>query len=296
MAENSVQQSPVLGVIGAGKVGCTVSRLLAKADYVVAAVYSPTRDHAYDLAQQIGAKAVALPDEVVNRAELILLTVPDDTIGSVVNDLAVKKLNIRGKAFIHTSGTHDREVLSRLAGQGALTGSLHPAFPFASVETAMERLAGAVFAVESVDDRLDSWLTQAVQALGGQVLRIPPGSKVLYHAALVIASNYVVTLYAAAQRLLTNMGAERAVSERLLNTLLAGTVENLYTQGIPDALTGPLVRGDVGTVKSHIRVLQDEDSLLPGVYQILARLSYPILEERHIVTDLFEEVLGKGSG
>src|SRR5690606_3402261 len=191
---------PALGTIGAGKVGQTLARLWVQAGYTIGAVYNRTPAPAEHLARHVHATAVATAQEVVERADLILLTVPDDAIESVAKQLAASHL--AGKGVIHTSGAADKQVLSALAAQGAMTGSLHPAYPLVDVEVAVPGLAGATFALEVEDDTLVFWLTEIVQALNGVVLRIPPGGKALYHAALVIASNYAVTLYAAAERLL----------------------------------------------------------------------------------------------
>ncbi len=146
-------------------------------------------------------------------------------------------------------------ALAALAERGVQVGSLHPAYPFADVDTAISGLPGSTFAVEAQDEPLRSWLFEIVAALDGRALAIPPGGKAIYHAALVIASNYTVTLYALAESLLTGLGADKAAADAALDALLAGTVENLKAQGVPDALTGPLVRGDVGTIAAHLAAL-----------------------------------------
>jgi predicted short-subunit dehydrogenase-like oxidoreductase (DUF2520 family) len=282
---------PVLGIIGAGKVGQTLARLWVQAGYTIGAVYNRTPAPAEHLARHVHATAVATAQEVVERADLILLTVPDDAIESVAKQLAASHL--AGKGVIHTSGAADKQVLSALAAQGAMTGSLHPAYPFADVEAAVQGLAGATFALEAEDDTLVFWLTEMVQALNGVVLRIPPGGKALYHAALVIASNYAVTLYAAAERLLLTLSEDRAAVDGALNALVGATVSNLRTQGIPDALTGPLVRGDVGTIASHLTTLEEQDEQLAKVYRDLARLTFPILQARGISTEAIESLLDR---
>lgn len=282
---------PVLGIIGAGKVGQTLARLWVQAGYTIGAVYNRTPAPAEHLARHVHATAVATAQKVVERADLILLTVPDDAIESVAKQLAASHL--AGKGVIHTSGAADKQVLSALAAQGAMTGSLHPAYPFADVEAAVQGLAGATFALEAEDDTLVFWLTEMVQALNGVVLRIPPGGKALYHAALVIASNYAVTLYAAAERLLLTLSEDRAAVDGALNALVGATVSNLRTQGIPDALTGPLVRGDVGTIASHLTTLEEQDEQLAKVYRDLARLTFPILQARGISTEAIESLLDR---
>jgi predicted short-subunit dehydrogenase-like oxidoreductase (DUF2520 family) len=134
-----------------------------------------------------------------------------------------------------------------------------------------------------------------VRALDGRIFVIPPDGKAIYHAAFVFASNYVVTLYAIAEKMLVGLGAEREVADNALNGLLAGTVANLRQQGIPAALTGPLVRGDAETIKLHLEALGRIDSDLVELYRQLARLSLPMLEARHIDISFVEQILNRES-
>ncbi len=282
----------MLGIIGAGKVGRSLALLLHAAGYEVRAVFSRTHSHANELAVRINAVVVSTPGKVVEQSDLTLLAVPDDAIASVASRL---DLDMRDKAVVHTSGAHSVDVLSPLAERGAMTGSLHPVFPFADVEMAVANLPGATFALEATDERLLSWLCAIVQSLDGYTLVVPPGGKAAYHAALVIASNYTVTLYAVAQKLLTGLGADRGVADNALNVLVRATVDNLIKQGVPDALTGPLVRGDEGTLAAHLEALGQRGAQLEELYIILARLSYPMLEERGVSTDSIERLFERGN-
>jgi predicted short-subunit dehydrogenase-like oxidoreductase (DUF2520 family) len=282
-----------IGIIGAGKVGCTLARLWAQAGYTVSAVYSRDPQRASALAHLVSALPVSTPQEVLLQSTLIVMPVTDDAIQLLASALAT--MDCEGKAIIHTSGVQSRRSLDLLAARGHMTGCLHPAFPFANVETAMRHLPGATFAIEASHPQLYQWLHGLVAALNGVELILTPEAKAAYHAALVIASNYTVTLYAAAERILTGLGAARETADNALNTLVMATVENLRHQGIPDALTGPLIRQDIGTLEAHIDALRDIDPQLLEVYRSLARLTYPLLEARGVSTGLIDDLMQKAN-
>jgi predicted short-subunit dehydrogenase-like oxidoreductase (DUF2520 family) len=277
--------SGTIAVVGAGRVGATLARLWHRAGIRIGSIASRTPGHAEALAAALSARVARSPIESA-EADLIVLAVPDDAIKSVVDEW--RELALDGRGVIHTSGAHDRRVLSPLAAQGAQIGSLHPAFPFAAVDLAVERLPGSVFAVEAVDEPLRGWLIALVKALDGHVLEVSPGGKALYHAALVFASNYTVTLYSLADRLLAVIGAEPESARAALDGLLAGTIANLRERGIPDALTGPLVRADLGTLRAHLAALRAVDPALADLYAGLARASYPMLTQRGVDTASIE--------
>ncbi|HYO88597.1 MAG TPA: DUF2520 domain-containing protein [Candidatus Limnocylindrales bacterium] len=282
--------TPTLGIVGAGHVGSALARLLAAHGWRVAAVYSRTPAHAAGLAEAVGALPADSPSAVLAAADLTLLTVPDDAIAPLADTMAaaVAATVTPPRAVVHTSGALGADVLAPLAARGLRTGSLHPAFPFA---VPAPSLAGAAFAVEAADDGLRADLLALVAALGGVPLIIPHGGKAQYHAALCIASNYAVTLYAIAERLLTGLGIPADAADSGLNSLMAGTVENLRLRGLPNALTGPLVRADVGTLQLHLRALRRVDPALVAVYSGLARQTYPLLQARGVAITEIERLL-----
>ncbi|GIL11871.1 MAG: NADP oxidoreductase [Chloroflexota bacterium] len=283
-----MRERPSLGFVGAGKVGSTLARLWFRAGYRIAAVYSRDEAKASALAALTGAAAVVSVEAVIEAADLTLLTVPDDVIAPLAASIRTAALS--GKSVIHTSGARNAETLLPLAERGAMIGSLHPAYPFADVETALAGLPGATFAVEA-EPPLRAWLEELARVLDGRVLVIPAGGKAIYHSAMVIVSNYTVTLYAIAERLLTEIGAPREAADGALSVLLRGTTENLRVQGIPAALTGPLTRADVGTIRAHLWALHRLDPQVADLYRELARLSLPMLAARGVPTDSIRQVL-----
>jgi predicted short-subunit dehydrogenase-like oxidoreductase (DUF2520 family) len=279
---------PTLAVVGAGKVGMALARLLYARHYRVKTVYSRTFAHAEALARIVHAHAAESLDDI--DADLVLLTVPDDAIESTAAALVAS--GFEAKAVVHTSGVREASALASLIDVEVEIGSLHPAYPFAGAEVVDGSLSGTTFAVEAEAEPLRGWLLGLVEALGGRPLMIPANGKALYHTAMTILSNYTVTLYALAERLLVSgLGADKAASDHALDALLAGTTENLRLRGIPDALTGALSRADVGTIAAHLKALDGVDSDVRDAYIQLARLTFPLLRARGIVLDEIDALL-----
>ena len=267
-----------IGIVGAGKVGQTLARLFYSEGVHIGAIYSRTKGHASALAKRVEADVALSAANVVSACDLTLLTVPDDIIEPLAVELAAT-VNLDGKMIIHTSGAHSLNVLEPLAKAGAVTGSLHPAYPFADVDKAVFGLRGATFAIEGHDKRLLASLTALVRTIDGCILRVPAGQKAVYHAALVMASNYTVTLYAIASQLLAELGAEDDAIDGALNTLLQATVDNLLANGTPDALTGPIARGDYGTIAAHLSTLRGEPA---AVYRALGLATIGVAQAQGI--------------
>ncbi|MCU0475975.1 MAG: DUF2520 domain-containing protein [Anaerolineae bacterium] len=279
---------PSLGIIGAGRVGSTLAALLTDCGYPVTAVWSRRHTTAQQVAQRLGL-LVETDDllAVLQRAQLVFLTVSDDAIAPLVQHIAQS-----GKSFscavVHTSGASAAEILAPLTACGITIGALHPAYPFAS--PFMPSLSGVTFAIEAADATLHAQLSAVVDALGGQAITLAPHDRPTYHAALVLASNYAVTLYAAAHRLLTQLGAEKPAVDSALLALLSGTIDNIRTKGIPDALTGPLVRADLGTLTAHLDALTS-DPPTRAAYRALADLTLPLAEARGVETTAIRALL-----
>ncbi len=278
---------PALSFIGAGKVGQTLARLWHAAGYDIVSVYSRTAAPAQELADATGASAVQSALDAAADGDVVFLTVPDDAIAEVAEGVA--PVEWQGRAAVHTSGAASLDKLAPLHEAGAMVGSLHPAFPFADVEKSIRNLPGAAFATEASHSQLQALLTQLVAAIQGVEIRIPAGGKATYHAALVIASNYTVTLYAIAERLLATLGADESASAQALSAIISATVNNLVQVGTPWALTGPLTRADVGTIQAHLEALDDDD--IRAAYVQLARLTLPMLRERGVPLAEIERIL-----
>ena len=259
-----------VGIIGAGVLGSALARALAARGHPVVAVASRRFEGARALAEAVGAEAVPSAHEVAANADLTLLTLPDDQIGPVAAEVARAGGWGPGKAAVHTSGALDRSVLAPAAERGAWTGGLHPLLAAADPDQALQALEGSWFGVEA-EPPLFGVLETLVQRLGGRSLRVPGAAKEVYHLAAALAANGAVALFALAVDLIERAGIPGAEASRALVPLLRGSVENLERLGLPRALTGPIARGDHGTLLRHLEALGREAPELTALYCGLGR-------------------------
>jgi predicted short-subunit dehydrogenase-like oxidoreductase (DUF2520 family) len=243
-----------LGFIGAGTVGSALAIKLSEKGYPITAVHSRTLASAEKLAQSLkGCRVCTSSQEVADAAELVFITTPDAAIPVVVSEINWHP----GQSVVHCSGADSAETLSPARKFGAQIGAFHPLQTFASVKQAIENIAGSTFAIEA-DEPLKSILKELTIALNGTHIELKASDKVVYHAAAVIVCNYLVTLVKLADDLWQTFGVPRDQATKALLPLLKGTLNNIESVGIPQALTGPIARGDVGTVKKHIEALKRE--------------------------------------
>lgn len=263
---------PSIAVVGLGRVGMSLGRALRAAGYIIPAVWNRSSNVVAERAVLLDARPAASAAEAVRAADLTLLTVSDDAITQLAGDIA-REGAWHNRAVVHASGVLGREALSPAARGGALTGALHPLAAFAHIQTELPH--GIAFAVEAPEP-LRAALTRIALDLGGRPLVLDAEDKALYHAAAVMASNYSVTLAAVAARLLRRVGASEDDSLRVLLPLMRSTLDNLERQGLPAALTGPIVRGDTGTVRRHLLELDAADAEAGTLYRCLALGTLPL--------------------
>jgi predicted short-subunit dehydrogenase-like oxidoreductase (DUF2520 family) len=265
-----------IGFIGVGAVGGHLAGALTRAGARVAAVTSRRPERARAVAARIpGCEAVTTAQAVTDRCDLVFLTVPDDQIEGVCSSVRWR----HGVAAVHCSGALDRSVLASAEAAGALTGSCHPFQPFAREGNPDDHLSGSMFGIEA-DEPLRSRLGDLVTSIDGWPLNLESGQKTIYHIAAVLAANYLITLAAASIGLLESLGVSSEDATRGVLPILRGSIDNLERHGVPDALAGPIARGDTGTIALHLQSLaEDYPDVLAG-YIALGRLTIPIAQAR----------------
>ena len=261
-----------LGFIGAGTVGSALAIRLSEKGYSVVAVSSRTRASAERLASAIKeCRAYDSSQEVPDVADLVFITTPDAAIPAVVSAVRWHE----GQSVVHCSGADSAQTLDPALEFGARTGAFHPLQTFASVRQAIDNIAGSTFAIEA-EEPLKSTLKELAGALNGTFIELKARDKVIYHAAAVIACNYLVTLVKVADDLWQTFGVPRDEATRALLPLLRGTLNNIGAVGVPQCLTGPIARGDSGTVRKHIEALKKEAPDVLSVYCELGLQTIPV--------------------
>ncbi len=248
-----------IAIIGAGRAGSTLGYALHAAGYPITAVWSRTSAHAAELAGEVGA-VIATLEDAPEAAALALFAVLDDKLAGLVTQMADKWPPATMAA--HCSGLLPAGVLAPLAKHGAPVGGFHPLASIA--ERHQTLIPGLTFAVEAPEP-LRGILRQMARELGGQPFDLDPSTRPLYHAAAVLASNYTVVLAALAAELMQQAGIQGQAALKSIAPLLRSTLTNLERAELPDALTGPLARGDAGTVLDHLAALE---STAPGIAQV----------------------------
>ena len=261
-----------VGFIGAGTVGTALASRLSASGYNVVAVASRTFASAERLSLAVsGCRAMTTVQAAADAADLVFITTPDGAIGQVAAQIKWRQ----GECVVHCSGADSTEVLQPARALGAQVGAFHPLQTFASVKQAIDNLPGSTFAVEA-EEPLRSTLKKMAGDLNGYSIELKASDKVLYHASAVVACNYFVTLVKLSTDLWQTFGVSRKDAVRALMPLLKGTLNNIENVGIPNCLTGPIARGDAGTVRKHLSALDKSAPAVAKIYRQLGLETVPI--------------------
>jgi len=261
-----------VGVVGAGRVGAVLAAALRSAGHEVVAAAGESDASRSRIAALLPGVPVDKPSAVARACDLLLLTVPDDMLGNVVTTLSDAGAIAEGQYVVHTSGRHGLAVLDPAAAVGARVAAMHPAMTFTGTALDLERLStefggGCVFGLTAGPDERDL-VESLVADLGGRAMWVPEEMRTLYHAGLAHGANHLVTLVAQAMEMLSAAGADDPAGT--LRPLLNAALDNALDHG-DAALTGPIVRGDVNTVRAHLADIAASAPHTLSSYLTLAR-------------------------
>ena len=294
MPDAKRKQKPSVSIIGAGRLGTALGIALADKSYSIRSLVARTvasarraaklLDHLDEDAQILAAKDVGL----LRPADLFLITTPDDQIAHVASELArlaTTRARAQKPTALHTSGALSAEVLAPLRKSGWSTGSIHPLISVSGMTTALD---GAFWSVEG-DTTALRVAKAIVRDLGGKSFSIRSEDKPLYHAAAVMSAGNVVALFDVALEMLVQCGLSRKTARSILLPLLASTVHNLETKDTSAALTGTFARGDLETVKRHLKALKiNKDAL--DLYRLLGKRSLKLSKGHPQITQMLDSV------
>ena len=267
-----------VGVISAGRVGTALGAALERADHIVVACSAISAASRRLAERRLPDTPVLAVPDVADRAELLLLTVPDAELLGLVNGLAVTRAVRPGTIVAHTSGANGVALLAPLTAQGCIPLAIHPAMTFAGADEDVSRLSETCFGITAADEIGYAIAQALVLEIGGEPFRVDEDARTLYHAALAHGSNHLVTLIAdalaALRAALSGQGllgqeavgdAPGGLAERIIGPLARAALENTLRRG-QAALTGPVARGDAAAVAAHLAALDEVDPELAQAY------------------------------
>ena len=258
-----------VGFIGAGTVGTALAVLLTSKGYSFAG--ASRINHKSESGPVSNLHLLDSNQAVADASDLVFITTPDAAIAKVASEVRWRK----GQIVIHCSGADSVDILEPARKAGTMVGCFHPLQTFAGVKEAIENIPGSAFALEAEEPLLTTLKNMAVD-LGGNWIILKAADKAAYHAAAMIACNGLVTLVKLAADLWQTFSVPTDQAVKALLPLLRGTIHNIETIGLPNCLTGPIARGDAGTIKKHLDTLQVKDPQLLPFYKELALQMVPI--------------------
>ena len=264
-----------IGIIGAGKVGCSLGKYLKDAGVTVTGYFSRTVESAQEAADFTQTKVFANVQDLVKASDTLFITTPDGSIGDVWDCIA--KLSIQNKIICHFSGSLSSVVFSGIEKTGASGCSIHPMLAFSDRFSSYRQLNEAYMTIEGQETAVNV-VRELFERLGNSVCRIDSDKKELYHCAASIVSNQVIALYTMGTDQLVKCGFDREDAAKLVTPLVRNNVESMLADGVVNALTGPVERNDTGTVEKHLKALEGDDR---EVYRLLAKRLVKISEEKN---------------
>jgi predicted short-subunit dehydrogenase-like oxidoreductase (DUF2520 family) len=269
-----------IAFIGAGNVAWHLSHALSAAGYPITAIASKRRSSAKKLAQCFSAAYGTDVATIIGNDEACLfITAPDSAIASIAHYLCRKRLLRKNQLVVHTSGLFGTRVINCVKAFDSLPLSMHPAYSFSSRSHSKNEFHDVWFVLQGSKAALRRG-KEMVKAVKGKHTVIAEAKKPLYHLALVFASNLFVGIEDMSIELLAKCGITRKAAQELVVPLVNSTFQDIQTKGTRDALTGPMERGDIATIKKHLAALAEQKRAYRKTYLELSRHLARMVEEK----------------
>lgn len=264
-----------IGIIGAGRVGCSIGKYLRTKDIELAGYYDVDSAAAKEAAEFTRTESFDSLKQLADQSQIIFITTPDSFIIPVWEQL--KELSLTNQIICHCSGALSSDSFSGRESMSVSCCSIHPMLPFSNKFSSYQQLEHAFFTVEGHPHAVQV-ITDLLTSYGNEVCRIDAAAKPEYHAAASILSNQVIAVLDTGYRLLEDCGFSRKKAVAATAALVRQNIENVLSQGCVHALTGPIERGDVATVEKHLHCLNTEDAAL---YRMLGTRLLAIAEGKN---------------
>ena len=264
--------------------GIAIGFLLKQAGYTITAVSDQSPTAAADGQKLTGGRIFENFVDVVPEADTVFIATTDDSIGDVCKGIADARVIRPGQKFIHLSGTGSLDLLAPAKAAGAHVASIHPIQSFADVQGAIENIPGSTFGF-TADEPIREWALSIISDLGGVPFYVPDSDKPLYHAAACIASNYLTALMNMVEEIYFSLGLSREEAIRAFWPLVRGTLKNIESYGTILALTGPIARGDTGTVEKHVSALHQKLPAFLDAYRAMGIVTVDLATKKGLSED-----------
>ncbi len=270
--------------------GISLASHLHRRGYPIAAVASRTENSLKRAKKYLKAALFTLElKEAVEKGEIIFISTNDDAVSRVVDKIGEEGGFKSGQFVYHLSGALSIEVLKSASDAGAFVGSIHPMQTFPSIEAGIKKIPGTVFGVTGKEEVLRV-AEELIKAVGGKMVEVKDEDKPLYHAAACIACNYLDALIYIALKFYKEVGIEEEKAWQAMKPLIHGTLDNIEAEGVVEALTGPIARGDVDTVKKHLQAIKNSLPNFLPFYKELGKRTLEVAKEKGLSENAYQEI------
>lgn len=267
-----------IGIVGTGRLGKNLLFHLDEKGLKVSGIYNKNKSTSISSARICKVEIFDSLEETFKNSDIIFITTPDDKIKEIGDSFSKIDLDFNDKIFLHCSGSLPSTILENIKSKGGSIGSFHPLQSFACLSIDTNPFDGIIFGIEGCDCILDK-AKKLAEILGGVPYCLKTEGKTLYHAAAVIASNYLVSLTDIALIFLESAGIEKKNGLNIIAPLMKGTLTNIISKGTKNALTGPVSRGDSETVSAHRESLLENIPQMDEFYKIMCRHTIKVAKE-----------------
>lgn len=274
----------MISFIGAGKVGTALGVYFKEKGCNIGGYYNRTTEHAVKASDITKSKVYATIEELMSESSMVWITVSDDALPRLAQDIAQKKISSNVEAFVHTSGVHSSRVLQPIQEAGFATYGAHPLMAFSDITESIEQLRKTYFTLDSPNSKIETFKTQYLdhffKQIGNNTLYVDADKKELYHCAAAVLSNYMVTLLNLSYEMFAESGIKKSEIKQATLPLLNSTLANIEKHSVmSQALTGAIKRGDKTTIAKHLSILKETMPNKVELYKLLGKETMSMIDD-----------------